>query len=357
MNKDFHYEGTYCAAIEAGFEEKEAQIIAKAAQAVDECTETFLREKGVFDAGVITMETSVLDVFKELEKKDIERLREIRKVWMPFHFLPGNLDGEVEYTGEKSYKDKKFFTERDEEDFRCLCLHNSETVFQMLQETRKEYENFATMGEEENEDEREKMLYLIGIRMHVLADTWAHEFFTGTPSWWINNATDFHKIKPDTSLNEIGTPNGVSMYSIYYLGHGRAGHYPDYGFLTYTYQPQWKRKGERISKGNTVNFELAYAQMVDAMEYITGKKETFLRSDKDLSDKFYALGNRKKVTKVVWTECTDQSDVWREEMGITEAKLPKYNKESVNIKAFQEGANIHYRSVKDYLREKGIDYL
>ena len=98
MNKDFHYEGTYCAAIEAGFEEKEARIIAKAAQAVDDCTESFLRKKGVFDVGVITMETDVLDVFKELEKKDIERLREIRKVWIPFHFLPGNLNGEVEYT-------------------------------------------------------------------------------------------------------------------------------------------------------------------------------------------------------------------------------------------------------------------
>lgn len=357
MNKDFHYEGTYCAAIEAGFEEKEARIIAKAAQAVDDCTESFLRKKGVFDVGVITMETDVLDVFKELEKKDIERLREIRKVWIPFHFLPGNLNGEVEYTGEKFYKDKKFFTERDEEDFRCLCLHNSELVFAMLEDTKKAYKDFATTDKEGNSVEREKMLYLIGVRIHVLADTWAHEFFAGTPSWWINNTTDFHKIKPNTLLNELGTPNGVSMYSIYYLGHGRAGHYPDYGFLTYTYQPQWKRKGERISKGNTVSFELAYAQMVDAMEYITGKKETLLDSDTDLSIKFYKLGNSEKVTKVVWTECTDQSDIWRKEMDITEVELPKYNADGIDADAFQEGADRHYRFVKNYLEGKGINYL
>lgn len=30
-------------------------------------------------------------------------------------------------------------------------------------------------------------LYLLGIRMHVLADTWVHEGFSGTCNWWIND--------------------------------------------------------------------------------------------------------------------------------------------------------------------------
>jgi hypothetical protein len=33
-------------------------------------------------------------------------------------------------------------------------------------------------------------LHFIGLRMHVLADTWAHMYFAGIPAWYINDAGD-----------------------------------------------------------------------------------------------------------------------------------------------------------------------
>lgn len=38
MNKDFHYYATYLAALLAGFSKEETDIIAYAAQFVDDCT-------------------------------------------------------------------------------------------------------------------------------------------------------------------------------------------------------------------------------------------------------------------------------------------------------------------------------
>lgn len=44
MNLDFHYYGTYCAAMEAGYAKEEAKKIAYFAQFVDECTATLLKK-------------------------------------------------------------------------------------------------------------------------------------------------------------------------------------------------------------------------------------------------------------------------------------------------------------------------
>ena len=52
-----------------------------------------------------------------------------------------------------------------------------------------------------------------------------------------------------------------------------------------------------------------------------------------------------------------QSDIWRKEMDITEVELPKYNADGIDADAFQEGADRHYRFVKNYLAGKGINYL
>lgn len=47
MNLDFHYYGTYCAAMEAGYAKEEAKKIAYFAQFVDECTATLLEKNGI----------------------------------------------------------------------------------------------------------------------------------------------------------------------------------------------------------------------------------------------------------------------------------------------------------------------
>jgi hypothetical protein len=132
--------------------------------------------------------------------------------------------------------------------------------------------------------------------MHVLADTWAHRYFAGTPSMVINNTYNrftelvsngdgFEKRKitfrhsasaPDDLEHSIYTCslNTNSESSIMNLGHGRAGHMPDYAFIKYKYMPAWGNYKE-IIKDNPSDYLHAFAQMVYAMKYLRGVTDEF----------------------------------------------------------------------------------
>ena len=96
--------------------------------------------------------------------------------------------------------------------------------------------------------------------MHVLADTWAHQHFAGTPSLVINNTNgSFYEVLDGGGARAQGRPvhfrhspsapddlaRGLYANSVYQqsetsimnLGHGRAGHLPDYSFARYRYLP------------------------------------------------------------------------------------------------------------------------
>jgi hypothetical protein len=64
------------------------------------------------------------------------------------------------------------------------------------------------------------------------------------------------------------------------LGHGRAGHLPDYSFIRYRYLPAWGNYDE-IYKDNPSDYMKAFTQMVYAMRYIRGKTAAF---EKDTYD-------------------------------------------------------------------------
>lgn len=53
------------------------------------------------------------------------------------------------------------------------------------------------------------------------------------------------------------------------LGHGRAGHLPDYSFVRYTYLPAWADY-EEIVKDNPSDYYHAFCQMIYAMKYLRG---------------------------------------------------------------------------------------
>lgn len=279
MNLDFHYYGTWWAARIAGFNAPEANEIAWAAQMVDDCTEAFLNECGI-PAGdrVITCETlmeNAADDTAWLSNVNNTTLSKIRRIWMPFHFLPGNLDIDAVkkvHTGIKSWGTSNY-GQRDEPDFNCLCLHNSRLVQLMIDDTRN---RFSLV----NDATRQSLLYLIGIRMHVLADTWAHEYFTGSPNYWINDVSDISVLNGrGLEVSESKSLRGASSYSIFYLGHGRAGHLPDIRLLRFSFRPHWLGpEFPPIEKDNTVVFFSAFCQMIDAMRSICNN-QAFVRKD------------------------------------------------------------------------------
>ena len=219
MNIDFHYYATYCAAFLAGYDHENSMQIAYCAQFTDCCSVTLLRKiKGPESAATTQLQMELMDVSTE-----------------PFG----------------------------------LRNTNSE----LLKATVDLAAGRGTQA--------------AGLAMHILADTWAHKYFAGTPSFAINNTNYyFYEIVPEDGgwaekpvrfNHNPGTPDEPdkeiytnslyqgSEHSVMNLGHGRAGHFPDYSYARYRYLPAWGEYRE-IVKDNPSDFFHAFCQMVYALK-------------------------------------------------------------------------------------------
>ena len=264
MERSFHYYGTYCAALIAGYSIEESQELCHSAFLVDKCSRTFLQRIG----GPESAATTQLPVEMASARTDRVGLADITRIWASFHFLPADLHAEVR-KGNRHYRDK----------YRLICGPNGELVADTV--------NLA----------QGKGLQAAGLAMHVLADTWAHRYFAGTPSLVINNVNRFFvELVPaeDGSFTERPVKFGQSpvlpddfekgLYThtvfqpeentIMNLGHGRAGHLPDYCFMRYRYAPAWGDY-EEVPKDNPAEYYKAFCQMVYAMKCLRGENGPF----------------------------------------------------------------------------------
>ena len=262
MQEDFHYYATYCAAFLAGYSHEESLEICFSAQFVDICTKTFLSTvRGPKEAATTQLSLELMDT-----PSNAYGLQEITTIWSSFHFLPYDLDIKLKHRS-RAYTKK----------YRMICDTNSK----LLIETVKLAKDRNPAGE--------KNLQAVGIAMHILADTWAHRYFAGTPSLVINNTDSFFYEILEENGKEIERPitfkhstsfvdnlekseyvNSIYQYSensIMNLGHGRAGHLPDYSFIKYKYLPAWKNY-EEVIKDNPSDFYHAFCQMIYAMKTI-----------------------------------------------------------------------------------------
>lgn len=253
MQKDFHYYATYCAAYLAGYTHQESLDIGYSAQFVDCCSKSLLIKLNAPKAAATTqLQLEMMDV-----KPDPVSLQDITRIWASFHFLPGDLHAEKKWVS-RHYRNK----------YRLICKPNG----QLVKDTVK-----LVKG---------RSLQAVGLAMHVLADTWAHQNFAGTPSLVINN-TNFHffELLEDGQRRKITFRNNPaaeddlqqsiytnSLYqsqenTIMNLGHGRAGHLPDYSFVRYAYLPAWADY-EEVIKDNPSDYYHAFCQMIHAMKYL-----------------------------------------------------------------------------------------
>ncbi len=342
MNKDFHYYGTYYAARFAGYSREDAEEIAWAAQMVDDFTKNNFGSLFSDKDAVYTCESlseSMSHSFTTSDFRDLtnEELQTIRRIWVPFHFLPGNLRGELlnsPYNLEVANPDA-YANGRNLVDFRCICAPNSDLVKEMIKRVG------AITGDNRN--------IAIGIAMHVMADTWAHQLFVGSPNYYIN---EVENVKNNLSGLDIATPPGVSYYSVAYLGHGRIGHSPDYGFADYSYRPMWAK--QNVAQCNRIRFFNAFAQMVDVLEKLRLSNIANLRYENYVSKvenipasiseySAYIQGIFEHPTK-------DQSSQWIETMRdkcrfaqAGDYSLNKFGNEK--LKAFESEARAHMLSV------------
>ena len=171
MQMDFHYYATYCAAFLAGYDHEESLDIAYSAQFVDCCTRTLLSKlKAPLSAATTQLQLEMMNA-----RTDLVGLQDITRIWASFHFLPGDLYAPVKKAA-RVYKYK----------YRLICNPNGS----LLVDTVK----LAKGGS----------LQAVGIAMHVLADTWAHRYFAGTPSLVINNTNSyFYELLPDGTQRPV----------------------------------------------------------------------------------------------------------------------------------------------------------
>ena len=263
MQLDFHYYATYCAAYISGYSHEDSLRIAYSAQFTDCCCETFLEKVG----GPKSAATTQLQMELMDTNTDLLGLQNITRIWSSFHFLPGDL-----------YAVRKKCSKRYLQKYRLICNTNSALLKDTVELARGK-------GPE-----------AVGLAMHVLADTWAHRYFAGTPSLVINNTNyHFYEIIPEgdsfaereirfnhnpTSGDDpvkgryTGTLYQGNESSVMNLGHGRAGHLPDYSFARYRYMPAWAEYRE-VLKDNPSDYKYAFRQMVYGMKCLQTEGSQF----------------------------------------------------------------------------------
>ena len=297
MNKDFHYYATYCAAILAGYTHEEAVDICYCAQFVDLCTVSFLTSvNGPHAAATTQLQLELADA-----RTDMIGLQDMTRIWASFHFLPRDLFRSRGGRCGKTYMDK----------YRLVAGPNGDLIVDTVRQAKH------------------GSLQAVGIAMHVLADTWAHRYFAGTPSLVINSTNDyFYEIvqedgeikeypvqfihnpsKPDDLDKHIYT-NSIAQNqenSIMNLGHGRAGHLPDYSFIRYKYLPSWGDYKE-IVKDNPHDYVCAFTQMIYAMKYIRGMHKYFQvkKYDKEAIEPY-----KDEIISIITKRQLDSSADWK----------------------------------------------
>ena len=318
MQEDFHYYATYCAAYIAGYSHEESLDICYSAQFVDWCSVTLLKKIGAPAAAATTqLQLELMDA-----RTDLTGLQNITRIWASFHFLPYDL-----------YAERKKCSRRYRNKYRLICGPNGDLAVDTVE--------LAKGGS----------LQAAGLAMHVLADTWAHRYFAGTPSFVINNTNyHFYEIMPEgespaereiTFRHSASAPDDLeegkytnSVFqstenSIMNLGHGRAGHLPDYSFMRYRYLPAWGGY-EEIIKDNPSDYYHAFCQMVRAMRYLRGEIPAFAKEEYDTEQ---VLPWEKEIKEILERRQPDACADWKalgERLSgapIPEFDLERYQKE------------------------------
>lgn len=247
MQLDMHFYGVYAIARAAGIKPETARTIAYASQFVDDAID----DKVI----VLLDQKAVLPIMTSHKPLDFKNAMpdDQWKVWIPFHFLPGNSGHD--------------FVER------MACRKNSEPAKKMIRHAL-DHKN------------KEYWPHLIGLTAHVYADTFSHFGFVGF-------SHNFNKAKSDSIMISEGHSRGIIGYvkekfedfktrfagnfaEIVPIGHGSVATYPDRPYLDWSFKYEsGNHEPSDTNRNNLINFhegckclydffyEFAQANLVD----------------------------------------------------------------------------------------------
>ncbi|HVU04970.1 MAG TPA: DUF6765 family protein [Polyangiaceae bacterium] len=240
MQIDFHHAVTYVLARLAGFDDRDAGVIGYAAQYVDDATNS-----GEISFVNGARYSRISSAHKMLDYRNFRTLANAR-VWVPFHFLPGNGGKPAGADPEGSFIRK------------LVCRPNSPVAVEMVERA------VSAHGEP-------CALHRLGITMHVYADTWAHQGFAGV-SHPINTVRDLSDGdgKLDLTFRDRVRDYFGDLHDLLaneaadglMLGHGAALSHPDKPFLRWSYTNGLK---EKVVRDNPADFVQAALHLFDAM--------------------------------------------------------------------------------------------
>ena len=144
--------------------------------------------------------------------------------------------------------------------------------------------------------------------------------------------------------------------SIMNLGHGRAGHLPDYSFIRYQYLPAWGNYAE-ITKDNPSDYYHAFCQMVYALKFLHGDVDLF---EKDTYDTEAVAPWDERIHTILTKRQLDASADWKalgEELSgceIPDFDQDAYQAEYMNAKAEEKDDTVLGRFVLAALAQKSM---
>jgi hypothetical protein len=208
MQIDMHFYGVYALARLAGMNSRSAYTLAFASQFVDDA---------IADEAIpIPPRRAILPTMTSHQPLDYSNTipGDQWKVWVPFHFLPGNDPDATEFL------------------HRMVCRKDSALAKEILDHALR-YQN-QPFG-----------IHLAGITAHVYADTFAHYGFVGLSRTW--NRVDNNSIKLDPSSKSIRgyiqkkferflEKIAGTFAELVPVGHGAVATYPDRPYLKWSFK-------------------------------------------------------------------------------------------------------------------------
>lgn len=306
MDQDFHYYGTYYAARTSGsFTPDQARLIALSANFIDFLNEsTYAGYWKLVDEANAEVATLRAPRYTFQGNLSGTGLSPEDGLWASYHFTPGNHalpDGTpslAEVHGARVAERLPEHVVREISDFidarhhtslnrplsalsRALvidaigCATTPADLERILEHT---VGGTAILESGERAALLERFrLILLGVRAHVIADTWAHQDWSAANDklntyWDVNGASlgrqsidyqdegdTWHNVVLSATKSDTfkAVPNGTS-----YIGHGWMGHFPDYSFVKYRYKPCWRpADAEPFVRDNPTEYRHAFLEL------------------------------------------------------------------------------------------------
>lgn len=319
MQIDFHYYATYALARAAGLNPEAARTIATCSQYVDDATESQMVLNG--EGSRFAPEVTAHAITDLRQNTDVD---DQRRVWVPFHFLPG---------GEGNELSAKLVCRKNGTIARAMVAH-------ALDQADKPF-----------------ALELLGITAHVYADTFSHWGFSGVSSRrnrvegatiTVNSATPDAVATMTASMKRFFAQYGVQggllenfrkaisnvANSAGALGHGAVATCPDQPYLAWGFEyefPDLAGRGE--DRLNMLDFREA-ARELHAMFVDFAKRRPDVVASGGGSG-FDSIDS--SVTRIVATvaEKEDRIRVWQGavqdgHLFNGESRIPEYDAAAMN---------------------------